>query len=87
MDCCDGTTRTVELTSPTAVWYRTGRPPVPLRRVLVRDPHGGFATQGLLRIDLALDPVRIQERSVLRRQLEVTLQWVRAHLGVETQSQ
>ena len=35
------TTRTVELTSPTAVWYRAGRPPVPLRRVLVREPQGG----------------------------------------------
>ena len=64
-----------------------GRPPAPLCRVLIRDPHGGYATQGLLRTDLAVDPVRTQERSVLRRQLEATLQWVQAHLGVETQSQ
>ena len=37
-------------------------------------PPGGFATQGLPRTDLAVDPVRIQERSVLRRQLGVTFQ-------------
>ena len=87
VDFCDGTTRTVEVISPTAVWYRAGRPPVPLRRVLVRDPHGGFATQALLCTDPATDPTQILEWFVLRRQLEVTLQWVRAHLGVETQSQ
>ena len=40
----NGTTRTVELTSQTAVWYRSGKPPVPLRWVLVRDPQGEFAT-------------------------------------------
>ena len=34
----DGATRTVGLTSRTAVWYRSGKPPVPLRWVLVRDP-------------------------------------------------
>ena len=36
----DTTTRTVEITSQTAVWYHTGKPPVPLRWVLVRDPQG-----------------------------------------------
>ena len=81
------TTRTVELTTPTAVWYRAGRPPVPLRRVLVWDPLGGYATQALLCTDPATDPTQILEWFVLRRQLEVTLQEARAHLGVETQSQ
>ena len=36
----DGTTRTVELTSQTAVWYRSGKPPVLIRWVLIRDPQG-----------------------------------------------
>ena len=83
----DGTTRTVELTSQTAVWYRSGKPPVPLRWVLVRDPQGEFATQALLCTDLAVEPVQILEWFVLRWQLEVTFQEVRAHLGVETQRQ
>ena len=34
----DGTIRTVELTSQTAVWYRSGKPPVLIRWVLIRDP-------------------------------------------------
>ncbi len=83
----DGTTRRVELTSQTAVWYRSGKPPVPLRWVLVRDPQGEFATQALLCTDLAVEPAQILEWFVLRWQLEVTFQEVRAHLGVETQRQ
>ena len=83
----NGTTRTVELTSQTAVWYRSGKPPVPIRWVLVRDPQGEFATQALLCTDLAVDPVQILEWFVLRWHLEVTFQEVRAHLGVETQRQ
>ncbi len=83
----DGTTRRVELTSQAAVWYRSGKPPVPLHWVLVRDPQGEFATQALLCTDLAVDPVQVLEWFVLRWQLEVTFQEVRAHLGVATQRQ
>ena len=83
----DGTARTVELTSQTAVWYRSGKPPVPIRWVLVRDPQAEFATQALLCTDLAVDPTQILEWFVLRWPLEVTFQEVRAHLGVETQRQ
>ena len=82
-----GTTRTVELTSQTAVWYRSGKPPVPLRWVLVRDPQGEFTPQALLCTDPSADPTQILEWFVLRWQLEVTFQEVRAHLGVETQRQ
>ena len=83
----DGTTRTVELTSQTAVWYRSGKPRVPICWVLVRDPQGEFATQALLCTDLAVDPTQILEWFVLHWQLEVTFQEVQAHLGVETQRQ
>ena len=80
----NGATRTVELTSQTAVWYRSGKPPVSLRWVLVRDPQGEFATQALLCTDRAVEPAQILEWFVLRWQLEVTFQEVQAHLGVET---
>jgi hypothetical protein len=83
----DGTTRTVELTSQTAVWYHCGKPPVRIRWVLIRDPLGQFRPQALLSTDLAVAPVQIIEWFVLRWQLEVTFQEVRAHLGVETQRQ
>ena len=74
----NGTTRTVELTSQTAVWYRSGKPPVPIRWVLVRDPQSEFATQALLCTDLAVDPVQILEWFVLRWQVEVTFEELRA---------
>ena len=78
----DGTTRTVELTSQTAVWYRSGKPPVLIRWVLIRDPQGAFTPQALLCTDPAADPKQILEWFVLRWQLEVTFQEVRTHLGV-----
>ena len=81
----EGATRTVELTSQTAVWYRSGKPPVRIRWVLIRDPQGSFATQALLCTDPSADPTQILEWFVLRWQLEVTFQEVRTHLGVETQ--
>ena len=83
----DGATRTVELTSQTAAWYRSGKSPVPIRWVLIRDPQGSFAPQALLCTDPAQDPTRILQWFVLRWQLEVTFQEVRTHLGVETQRQ
>jgi DDE superfamily endonuclease len=54
-----GTQRAVEIVSDTAVWYSTGLPAVPLRCVLIRDPHEEFDTQALLCTDLEADPERI----------------------------
>jgi hypothetical protein len=79
--------RAVELTSATAVWYHTGLPPVSIRWVLVRDPLGKFRPQALLCTDLSIAPEQILTWFVLRWQLEVTFEEVRAHLGVETQRQ
>ena len=83
----DGTTRTVELKSQTAVWYRSGKTPVLIRWVLIRDPQGAFAPQALLCTDPASAPNQILQWFVLRWQLEVTFQEVRTHLGLETQRQ
>ena len=79
--------RPVEVLSQTAVWYSTGFPPVPIRWVLIRDPHGSFRTQALLCTDLEAEPLDILSWFVRRWQLEVTFHEVRAHLGVETQRQ
>ena len=62
----DGTTRIVELVSQTAVWYRSGKPPVTIRWVLVRDPQGTFDPQALLCTDPAADPTQILQWFVLR---------------------
>ena len=78
---------TVELASGTAVWYHTGKPPVPIRWVLIRDPAGKFKSKALLCTDRSATPVQIVEWFVRRWRVEVTFQEVRAHLGVETQRQ
>jgi hypothetical protein len=82
-----GGTRTVEVATDTAVWYHAGKPTVPLRWVLVRDPAQQFAPQALLCTDLTATAPQIVEWFVLRWQLEVTFEEARAHLGVETQRQ
>jgi len=77
----------VELTSDTAVWYHSGKPVVPIRWVLVRDPQGQFETKAFLCTDQAAEPLQILKWFVRRWQVEVTFQEVRTHLGVETQRQ
>ena len=55
--------------------------------MLIRDPHGAFATQALLCTDLAADPAQVVAWFVQRGQLEVTFEEARRHLGLETQRQ
>ena len=79
--------RVIEIVSNTAVWYHSGQPVVPIRWVLIRDPKGKFKSQALLCTDLDVKPEQFIRWFVLRWQLEVTFEEVRAHLGVETQRQ
>ena len=82
-----GGAREVEVCTDTAVWYHTGLPPVALRWVLIRDPHGEFEPQALLSTQLAYSPAQMLAWFVRRRTMEVTLEEARAHLGLETQRQ
>jgi len=79
--------RVVEIVSRTAIWYHSGMPALPIRWVLIRDPKGEFKTQALLCTDLNAQPKQILKWFIMRWQVEVTFQEVRAHLGVETQRQ
>lgn len=79
--------RAIEIVSDTAVWYHNGMIPLPIRWVLIRDPKGKFKPQALLCTNLQVKPVQLIEWFILRWQLEVTFEEVRAHLGVETQRQ
>ena len=81
------TNRLVEITSGTAIWYRGGTPPVPIRWLLVRDPKGELEPQAFLATDLNARPCDILAWFVSRWQVEVTFEETRAHLGVETQRQ
>ncbi len=77
----------MEVASGTAIWYRAGKPIVPIRWVLVRDPKGKHKPAAILCTDLEADPIEIVRHFVKRWQVEVTFEEVRAHLGVETQRQ
>jgi hypothetical protein len=79
--------RTVEVTSGTAVWFHGGKPVVPIRWVLVRDPQQRFAPQAFLCTDGDVPPQQILAWFVQRWQVEVTFEEARAHLGLETQRQ
>jgi hypothetical protein len=78
---------TVEVATGTAIWYHSGKVPVPIRWVLVRDRQGRFETRALLSTDRRLSAREIVELYSRRWQLEVTFEETRAHLGIETQRQ
>ncbi len=79
--------RKIEITSGTAVWSHSGKPALPIRWVIVRDPLHVFKTQALLCTDLKILAEQIVQWFPRRWQVEVTFHEVRTHLGVETQRQ
>ncbi len=81
------TAREIEVVSGTAVWYHAGRPVLPIRWVLIRDPLGRFDPQALLCTQPEMTPLEVVQYFVQRWQVEVTFEEVRRHLGVETQRQ
>ncbi len=78
---------TLQIISDTAMWYKTGNTPVPIRWVLIRDPQGQCDPQALMCTDQTITPIQIMQWFRQRWQVEVTFEEVRAHLGVETQRQ
>lgn len=79
--------REVEVTTDTAVWYHTGKPPVAIRWVLIRDPQECFKPQALLSTNLEHTPEQMLPWFVRRWTMEVTFEEARTHLGMETQRQ
>ena len=57
----DGATRTLELASQSAVWYRWGKPTVAIRWVLIRDPKGELDTQAPFYTNEEVAPAQILE--------------------------
>jgi hypothetical protein len=82
-----GLVRRVQLATGTAVWYHTGKPPVRVRWVLVRDPKKRFEPQALLSTDLKLSARQIVAYFVRRWSMETTFQEARLYLGLEGQRQ
>lgn len=77
----------LEIATGTAVWYHVGKPVVPLRWVLVRDPAGQLEPAALLSTNQALTAKEVITYFVQRWTVEVTFEEARRHLGVETQRQ
>ena len=84
VDWYSGQPQLVEYATGTAVWYHSGKPPVPVRWVVVR--LNGKLT-GLVSNDSTLLAAQIISYFVRRWSIETTFALVRAHLGVETQRQ
>ena len=82
-----GTTKAVDLATGIALWHRTGRDPLPIRWVLLRDPAGRMKPTALGGTDPTVDAMQIVAWFVARWNIEVTFEEVRAHLGLETQRQ
>ena len=77
----------MDWTTGTALWYSTGKTPLPIRWVLVRDPNGDYPTRAFFSTDIYQEPTAITADFVGRWTLEVTFEEARAHLGIETQRQ
>jgi hypothetical protein len=83
----DGQSRLMKIDSGCAVWYHTGKPPIPIRWVLIRDPEGKYDPVALLCTDPQQSPLNIATWFVQRWQVEVTFEETRRHLRIETQRQ
>lgn len=79
--------RTVEWCTGTALWYRFGHAPLPIRWVLTRAPEGKREAKALLCTDQALEALTIIQQFMKRWSLESTFEEARAHLGIQTQRQ
>jgi hypothetical protein len=79
-----GGRRRVEVVSGTGSWYRSGKPLVPLRWVLVHDLTGTHRDEYFCTTDLAMNPTKLIETYTGRWNIETTFQEVRSYLGLET---
>jgi hypothetical protein len=79
--------RTVEICTGTALWYRYGSDPLPLRWVLTRDPSGKRPPKAIFCTDPIQSAEEIIEDCMKRWSLEVTFEESRAHLGIAIQRQ
>ena len=82
-----GIKKNIQYLTGVHLWYKAGEKPLPIRWVLVVNPENPERPEVFFSTDLDMLPVKIVEYFVLRWNIEVTFEEVRAHLGVETQRQ
>ena len=71
----------------TALWYRFGKPPLPVRWVLTRDPSGKKESKAFFCTNQQRTGLSIILTFMMRWSVESTFEEARAHLGIETQRQ
>ena len=77
----------LEYCSGTALWYRGGHAPLPVRWVLTRDPQDEREARAYFSTDQTQSGLSIVTDFMKRWSAEVTFEESRAHLGRETQRQ
>lgn len=77
----------MEVCTGTALWYRYGSQPLPIRWVLTRDPDGKRPPKAIFSTDPTQSAEEIIKDFMKRWSLEVSFEEGRAHLGIETQRQ
>jgi hypothetical protein len=83
----DGSQVEIEWCSGTALWYRGGLAPLPIRWVLTCDPAGKRDPRAYFSTDQLQLPLAILADFIKRWCIEVTFEESRRHLGIETQRQ
>ena len=79
--------RDLQVLSGTALWYRFGLPPLPVRWLLVRDPHQRSEPRAYFSTRSDDTPEAMLDTAIARWPIEVTFEECRAHLGIQTQRQ
>jgi hypothetical protein len=79
--------KAIEIVTGVSLWYRRGLDPAPIRWVLIRCPEESFEPQAFFCSDPHVSAKLIIMWFMVRWNLEVTFQELRAHLGFETQRQ
>jgi hypothetical protein len=82
-----GVNKTVRYRTGCHLWYKAGCKPLPVRWVLVINPDNPSRPEAFFSTDTELEAKQIIGWFILRWNIEVTFEEVRAHLGVETQRQ
>jgi hypothetical protein len=83
----DQRTRCLQGITGTALWYRFGLTPLPVRWLLVRNPKGLSEPRAYFSTCLEDTPQAMPDTAIARWPIEVTFEECRAHLGIETQRQ
>ena len=82
-----GEKRTIEIATGTSLWHRQGLHPAPIRWVLVRCPEDTLKPSAYFCSVQDVSARHIVEWFVLRWNIEVTFEEMRAHMGFGTQRQ